>query len=149
MFYVRNKKLTQVQCKTCISALGRERMERFVEEYMLPLSIGPKKRKKRLGKLATFTNKPSNTREGKRREQELSNIAKNAMSILQANGIAAQTSPYPLAIADIHGNMYMRSTPKSQFLTCLSSHIQFDKVVSTTCNILLHPPPPKASSNYY
>ena len=121
-----------------ISDVGSERVDKFVQEYIIPLSTGPRKRRKRLRKLATFTQKPSNTREGKRREQELTNIAKNAMSILQANGIAAQTSPYPLAIADIHGNM--RSTPKSQFLACLSTCVQFDKVVSTTCNILSNPP---------
>ena len=60
------------------------------------------------------------------------------MSILQANGITAQTSPYPLAIADIHGNM--RSSPKSQFLASLSSCVKFDKVVSTTCTFLSSPP---------
>ena len=68
-----------------ISDVGSERVDKFVQEYIIPLSTGPRKRRKRLRKLATFTQKPSNTREGKRREQELTNIAKNAMSILQAN----------------------------------------------------------------
>ena len=85
------------------------------------------------------------------------------MSILQAHGIAARTSPYPLAIADIHGNM--RSSPKSQLLASLSSCVQFDKVVYTTCSILsfnprdlgiiidllyfIHMPPPPSVSTFY
>ena len=122
-----------------ISEVGNERMRSFVQEYILPLPTGgPRKRSKRHRKLLTFTHRSKTTREGKRREQELTNIAKNAMSILQANGITAQTSPYPLAIADIHGQMH--SSPKSQFLTSLSSCIQFDKVVSTSCPILSSPP---------
>ena len=60
------------------------------------------------------------------------------MSILQAHGITAQTSPYPLALADIHENMH--SSPKSQFLASLSSSVQFDKVVCTACGILSSPP---------
>ena len=121
-----------------ISKVGTERMKVFVQEYILPLpTTGPRKRRKRLRKLATFTHKESTTREGKRREQELTNIAKNAMTILQTHGITAQTSPYPLAIADIHG--HMRSTPKSQFLLSLSRCIQFDKVISDTCPILSTP----------
>jgi len=60
------------------------------------------------------------------------------MSILQAHGITAQTSPYPLAIADIHGNMHY--SPKSQFLASLSSCIQFEQGVSTTWRIRSLPP---------
>lgn len=122
-----------------ISNIGIERMNLFVEEYILPQPTnGPKKRRKRLRKLATFTHKSSSTKEGKRREQELSNIAKNAMTILQAHGITAQTSPYPLAIADIHGNM--RSSQKSDFFTALSRCIQFDKVIFNSCPLLSNPP---------
>ena len=131
-------RLNVVQDLLSITQVGSTRLDLFVQEYVLPLPAGPRKRRKRLRKLATFTHKPSTTREGKRREQELSNIAKNAMSILQAHGITAQTSPYPLAIADIHGNM--RSCPKSQFLASLSSCVQFNKVLSTTCSILSSPP---------
>ena len=61
------------------------------------------------------------------------------MEILQAHGITAQTSPYPLAISDTHGNMH--SSQKSQFLTTLTQCIQFDQAVSTTCPLLLSPPP--------
>lgn len=122
-----------------ISAVGKERMGVYVNEHMLPLpTIGPKKRRKRSRKLATSTHKSTTTREGKRRENELTNITKSAMSILQAHGITEQTSPYPLAIADIHGNK--RSSPKSQFFNTLSGSIQFDKVVSSTCPILVNPP---------
>ena len=35
------------------------------------------------------------------------------MPILQAHGITAQTSPYALVIANIHGNMH--SSPKVRF----------------------------------
>ena len=146
-----------------ITQVGSARLDLFLKEYVLPLPTGPRKRRKRLRKLATFTHKSPTTREGKRREQELSNIAKNAMSILQAHGITAQTSPYPLAIADIHGNM--RSSPRSQFLATLSNCLQFDKVVSTTCSIIsspprdlgviidllyfIHMPPPPSVSTFY
>ena len=106
----------------------------FVQEYTLPLPTGgPRKQRKQLHKLSTFTHTSQMTRESKRREQELTNIAKNAMSILQAHGITAQTSPYALAIADIH--KHLRSSPKSQFLTSLSN-----KVTSTSCPILVSPP---------
>ena len=95
-----------------ISSTGIERMQRFVQEYILPPpTTGPRKHRKRTRKLATFTYKAATARESKKREHELSNIAKNAMQILQANGICTQTSPYPLVIADIQGNM--RSSQKS------------------------------------
>lgn len=77
-------------------------MVTYVQDYVLPTS--PQKRRKRPNKLATFTSRPSSTSEGKKREQELTTIAKNAMELLQSNGITAQTSPYPLAISDIDGN---------------------------------------------
>ena len=47
------------------------------------------------------------------REHELTNIARNARSILQAPGMTAQTSQYPLAIADIHGHNYAFCSKKS------------------------------------
>ena len=56
--------------------------------------------------------------EGKRREKELGNIAKNAM---QAYGINTQMSPYSLAIADIHGNLCF--SPKSQILVITPSKL--------------------------
>ena len=93
------------------------------------------KTEEKASKLSTFTHRSQTTREAKRRDQELTNIAKNVMSI---HGITAQTSPYPLAIGDIHG--HMRSTPKSQLLTSLSNCIQFNKVVSASCPILVSHP---------
>ncbi len=45
------------------------------------------------------------------------------MEILQANGITAQTSPYPLAIADLNGNM--RAGTKSKFLETLKQCLGF------------------------
>ena len=72
------------------------------------------------------------------REQELTNIAKNAMEILQANRICTQTSPYPLAIADIQGNM--RSTQKSKFLETLTQCLHFDQAVTDVCPLLSQPP---------
>ena len=56
-----------------ITQVGSTRRDLFVREYILPLPTGPRKRRKRLRKLATFTHKPSTTREGNKREQELSN----------------------------------------------------------------------------
>ena len=107
-------------------------MEQFVCQFVLPPpTTGPRKRRKRTRKLATFTHKSSKQREHKTREQELNNIAKNAMEILQAHGITAQTSPYPLAIADIHGNM--RSRQKSLLLNTLTSCTQFNQALSNVC----------------
>ena len=92
-------------------------MTKFVEEYILLPQTGARTRRKRPRKLATFSVRSCTTSEGKKREQELSNIAKNAMEILQANGITAQTLPYPLAIADLEGNT--RTSSKSKFLDTL------------------------------
>ena len=73
-----------------ITSIGTDRMHRFVQEHILPpLTTGPHKRTR---KLATFTHKATTARESKKREQELTNIAKNAMKILQASGICTQTS---------------------------------------------------------
>lgn len=93
-------------------------MEEFICQYILPLATtDTRKCRKRSRKLATFTHKSSTKQESKTREKELNNIAKNAMEILQAHGITAQTCPYPLAISDIHGHGHghMQSSPKSQF----------------------------------
>ena len=122
-----------------IANTGIERMQHFVKEYTLPpQSTGPRKRRKRTRKLATFTHKTTTMRESKKREQELTNIAKNAMEILQANRICKQTSQYPLAIADIQGNM--RSSQKSKFLGTLTQCLQFDRAVTEVCPLILHPP---------
>ena len=58
-----------------ITQIRSTRMVQFVQEYILPLPTGPRKRRKRLRKLTTFTHKPSTTREGKKREEELRKIA--------------------------------------------------------------------------
>lgn len=94
-----------------------------------PLS-GPRKRRKRTQKLATFFRSSTSASESKKREKDLADIAKNAMTILQANGITAQTCVYPLAKADIDGNM--RSTQKSQFLKSLCQCLDFEQAVSNT-----------------
>ena len=66
-----------------IMKIGTDRMEEFICQYILPLpTTGPRKRRKRSRKLATFTHKSSTKQESKTREKELNNIAKNAMEIL-------------------------------------------------------------------
>ena len=120
-----------------ISSIGKERMATFVEEHILPVRTGGRKRRKRPRKLATFTGRSSTTSEGKRRENELSNIARNAMQILQANGITAQTSPHPLAIADLDGNM--RTSSKCKYLETLSKCLDFEDAVSETCKLFSNP----------
>lgn len=120
-----------------IATIGRERMTNYVKEYILPQPTTARKRRKRSRKLATFTKKSSTASESKRREQELSNIATNAIQILQANGITAQTSPYPLAISDLDGNL--RSSGKSKFFETLSHCLSFDQAVSKTCQFFSHP----------
>lgn len=100
-----------VQDLLSITQVGSERMKEFICMHILPSpTTGPRKRRK---KLVNYEHLPkghaSTKRESKRREQELNNIAKNAMEILQANKITAQTSPYPLAISDIHGDMRNKS----------------------------------------
>ena len=122
-----------------IAAIGTERMQLFIKQHTLPpQTTGPRKRRKRTPKLATFTFKATTVRESKKREQELTNIAKNAMEILQANRICTQTSPYPLAMADLQGNM--RSSQKSKFLDTLTQCLQFDQAVTDACPMLTHPP---------
>ena len=64
-------------------------MEAYINEYVLPLTTGPNKSRKRTSKFYTLK------KIDKKREQDLGNIAKNLMSILQAHGITAQTTPYP------------------------------------------------------
>ena len=53
--------------------------------------------------------------------------------------ITAQSSPYPLAILDLHGEM--RSSPKSQFLNTLNQCIQFDQMICSMCPLFSNPPP--------
>ena len=133
-----------------IESVGRACLDTYLQEQVL--GTPPEKKRKRPPKLATFTSRPS-TREGKRREQELMNIAKNAMELLQANEITAQTSPYPLAIADLDGNL--RSSSKSKFLDSLIKCFGFQQAISSTYSPLptlytsvidmlyfIHMPPP-------
>ena len=125
-----------VQDLLSIIQVGNERMQTFINMHILPSpNSGPRKRRKRTHKLATFTHKSHTKTESKRREQEL-NIAKNAMEILQAHKITAQTSPYPLAISDLHREM--RSSPKSQ---SLNQCIQFDQVICSMCPLFSNPLP--------
>ena len=51
-----------------IMKVGNDRMEQFICQYILPLpTTGPRKRRKRNRKLATFTHKSSTKRESKKR----------------------------------------------------------------------------------
>ena len=107
-----------IQDLLTITEVGLERTKTFVSEYVLPSpQPGPRKQRKRTRKLATFTRSSVTASESKKRENELTDIAKNAMTILQENGTTAQTCSYPLAIADFCGQM--RSSSKSQFLKTL------------------------------
>ena len=92
-------------------------------------------RKKRPQKLSKFSTTATPAREQKCRVNELENIAKNAMQILQEHGITAQTSPYPLAITDIHGQM--RQAKKSEFVNVIKKY--FPNAFSTHCPLLDHP----------
>ena len=50
-----------------ITKVGTDRMEQYIHQYILPLpTTGPKKRRKRSRKLATFTHKSSTKQESKR-----------------------------------------------------------------------------------
>ena len=64
------------------------------------------KRKRHL-KLSTFSSRTQTKQEQKSRENQLQSIARNAMELLQANWIAAQTYTYTLAISHMHGEMRM------------------------------------------
>ena len=81
-------------------------MLNYVEAYILPQQPTHQKRKRQL-KLSTFSSRAPSKREQKSHENEFQNIARNAMELLQANGITAQTCTYPLAICNIHGEMRM------------------------------------------
>ena len=119
-----------------VSKIGTERMIKYIKEQILPLPEGESRpRKKRPQKLSTFTTKAAPAREQKRRVNELENIAKNAMQILQDHGITGQTSPYPLAIANIHGQM--RQAKKSEFVNVMKKY--FPNEFPTHCPLLDHP----------
>ena len=105
---------TPIQLDTsCINDLlsfqtvGENRLFTYLKQYVLPTAdpASRPKRRKRLRKLATFSSRPTPAHEQKCRVNELENIARNAMQILQKHGISEQTSPFPQALADIHGNM--------------------------------------------
>ena len=98
-------------------------MNGYIENTFLAPTTGKK------STLATFTSRPSSTREGKKRENELTIIATNAMELLQKNGITAQTSPYPLAISDLDGNIH--SSGKSKFLNTLIKSLDFQSAISS------------------
>ncbi len=137
--------------------VGADRLVTYVKQYILPTTepdsrpeqltdpdsrrkqpkkdtVSRPKRRKRLRKLCTFSSRPAPAREQKRRVNELENIARNAMQILQDHGITEQTSPYPLALADIHGNM--RVGTKSNFLPTLKAHSHFLPAFQDTCPLL-------------
>ena len=141
-----------------IEKVGIKRMRTYLSDSLLaPPEIDKKKKgKKRPRKLATFSCRPSSTREGKARERELTTIAKNAMELLKANGITAQTSPYPLALSDLEGNL--RASGKSKFLASLTKCLDFERAISSTypstqCIIIdamyyIHMPPPLSTNTF-
>ena len=77
-----------------------------------------------------FSSRAPSKREQKSRENELQNIARNAMELLQANGITAQTCTYPLAICNIHGEMCMGQ--KSTFTNTMCKY-SFKDAFSNFC----------------
>ena len=116
--------------------VGESRLFSYLKGYILPTAdpASRPKRRKRLRKLATFSSRPTPAHEQKRRVNELENIARNAMQILQKHGISEQTSPFPQALADIHGNM--RVSKKSDFLTAIQTHSHFLPAFQDNCPLL-------------
>ena len=106
-------------------------MLNYVRDYILaPPSEIPKK-KHRLAKLRTFSSKPTISRAQKSKMKQISNIATNAMHLLQSHGIMAQTSDYPLAMANLDGTM--RKANKAEFRSSLCKYSEFTAAFSSTC----------------
>jgi hypothetical protein len=132
-------------------------MFNYIRDYILaPPSEIPKK-KHRLVKLRTFSSKPAIPRAQKSKMKQITNIATNAMRLLQSHGIMAQTSDYPLAMANLDGTM--RKANKAEFRSSLCKHTEFTGAFITTsptlCNTFIidflyfiHIPPPPDVANY-
>ena len=87
---------SMIQDLLTITCAGIESVEAYIQEYVIPPPVtGPRKSRVRTQKLATFTKEPNQKK------------AKNAMTS------KVVVVPYPLAIADINGNM--RTSQKSKF----------------------------------
>lgn len=118
-------------------SIGTKRLLHFVEVYILPQQPTHQKRKWQL-KLSTFSSRTQTKREQKSRENQLQSIARNAMEFLQANGIAAQTYTYTLAISNMHGEMRMGQ--KSTFTNEMCKY-SFKDAFRDFCPLLQTPAP--------
>ena len=106
-----------------------------MRQYVLePPKETPQKRKKH-PKLETFSTRKQTQRTQEGKVKQLSVILKNAMATLQANGITTQSSPYPLAIADINGEM-RKSQKKNTFSP--ESSLSHERIFSAFCQQSSH-----------
>ena len=142
--------------------LGMERMISYTNSYILAPPDKIPKKKHRLAKLRTFSTKSKLSRESKSKIKQISNIATNAMRILQSHGIMDETTDYPLAITNLDGTV--RRTNKAEFRAALCKHDEFIPAFTTTfpyssstpddlCLIIdflyfLHIPPPSDVETY-
>ena len=115
------------------SKIGTSRIIEYVKQNLL---IPPKEAtsdQKRERKLHTFTPRPPSTHDNRSKVKQLCNLVQNAIEVLQASGITAQASPYPLAIAQIDGAMRMGT--KSEF-KCASTASASSSLSSFWCALL-------------
>ena len=104
---------------------------------LVPPKVPPQK-SKRPQKARTFSSKKPTHRDQNSKVNQLSTLVKNAVAVLQANGITMQASPFPLAIAQMNGDM--RKSQKSLFREALISHNEFTEAFVSTCPLHSSPP---------
>ena len=150
------KKLDSVQIKDLLGILelGTCRLLSYVRQQILKKEK-PVKRKRQ--SIKTFTYKKSTQTQNKSLLKNVTTILKNSFKHLQAAGApSVQTSPYPLALATINGEM--RAAQKSKFRSAIA-HISSDMFSSEIPSLVnptiildflfyLHMPPPSCIRTY-
>ena len=106
------KELDSMQRKDLLNiiTIGTERLCTFIKQHILHSE--PKTKHKRQ-KIRTFTKTTKTQIQAKSQLRSVTAILKNFRHLQAAGVSVAQTAPYPLALADINGNM--RSSQKSLF----------------------------------
>ena len=109
-------------------SIGKDRLIEKVNEV-----INPNQRieKHSRSKLRTFTKHASTARQIKNKEKNLSSILTNAFRLLQSGSNVVQTCRYPLAIADMVGNM--RCSSKSSFRRTLMGNASLSPMFLNEC----------------
>ena len=159
IFSTKPVKLSEHQARdlSIITTVGKERMTKYCEDYVLG-NESLKKRKKN-SKLHTFTPRSVTSREQNSKVKQLEEINRNALQALKTSGIMVQTSPYPMAMATMSGSARtgskntIRTTleKQSQFSACFTKSLptSYDNVcLITDFMCYIHIPPPSTTVTY-